>query len=1032
MPRSFLSLLILTALVCAPLAAQPVLKVKRAVVQWPDVHVFYDISCNGIFQPYHPATNLTLDEDGIPIGSFTTDCPDTTQHCPMSVGLVFDMSNSTIGQFSAAQYRSAQAFVGKMDGVTDEAEVLFFNQQVSVQTSMTTQKSTLMNAFNNFIPSGGSAIYDGIYTGVSEVISNANNNCKVVVVACDGSDNQSSKTPDDIIVLARSNRVRVITIGFGGAHHPVPLQRIADSTGGLYFGTSDTLQLPNIYREIYEFISDGFRECELVYRADCADGAYHELTLAASNLCGGAAKDSLFFLKPLIPNNMTDIDLHPNSTVAFPGDLIDVPVVNLSAPGVSGVLHPFDLAFGFERHLLELQDVIIPPASPLTATTVSVIPFAGNFLITSRDAVSIQGNGPFFTLRFRVLQRQDSVIATIRQVLSDVDKGCLKLKLHDGQVVISIPPNPVIEALGPASFCAGDSVSLRVTEEFDTYRWTTGDTTRSIVVKNDGAYAVNVMDYAGRTASSPAFFVTVFPGADPHLSPSDTLSLCAGSDVTVQTMQHYLRYAWSTGDTTATVTIADAGSYWVQVVDSNGCAGISDTLVVILDDPIVTITPSAPQILCEGDTLWLEASAGFASYRWSHGISGRFAAVTKGGTYTVRATNAAGCTAVSDVITVSQLSRPVAVISALGPLSICPGDSLRLEASDGHAGYSWSTGAVTRSIVVRKPGIYRLTVIDANGCRSLPDSVVVAVPARPTLQPGGVHTICYGDDLTIDAGTGYTHYHWSTGDSTQTIQADVSGAFWVDATDVNGCVLRSDTVTVIERPEIRPVIDVNGSATICEGDSVILEAPLGFRGYHWSSGETVSRIVVSRAGKYTVTVFTNEGCSGTSEAVEITVVPRPPKPIVTRQGSTLTASTAHAYQWHRDGVPISGATSRTHEARLNGMYHVVVYNAEGCGSASDPVEVVVSGVHVLAEQFRVEVYPDPSDGIITVRTVLPSPETLHITVLNILGQSVAEIRERQQQGSVTRSIDLSHAPSGVYLLRVRAGETVHTRRIVRQ
>jgi hypothetical protein len=114
------------------------------------------------------------------------------------------------------------------------------------------------------------------------------------------------------------------------------------------------------------------------------------------------------------------------------------------------------------------------------------------------------------------------------------------------------------------------------------------------------------------------------------------------------------------------------------------------------------------------------------------------------------------------------------------------------------------------------------------------------------------------------------------------------------------------------------------------------------------------------------------------------------------------------------------------------MYHVVVYNAEGCGSASDPVEVVVSSVRSIADQFRIAVYPDPSDGIVTVRTVLPSPASLHIAVMNILGVRVAELRERHVHGTVTRTIDLSQVPSGVYLLRVQTGRSVSTRRIIRR
>ena len=1032
--RRFLPfLIVLTVLLSAGAAAQPVLDAKRAVVQWPNVHLFYDITCGGLFSPSHSAANLSLTEDGLPVSSFTQSCPDTTVHCEMSTSLVFDMSASMLSQWMVATQRAGTAFIDKMNGTTDEAAILFFNQTVTVEQPMTTQKSSLYNAFSNYMPSGATATFDAAYAGVDQAINNGSNSCKAVVLMTDGADNASVRTPDDIITLATNNFVRVITIAIGSSVNPAPLQRIADSTGGRFFSVTDTLDLPPTYREIFEFISDGFRECELVYQVDCPDGAYHEAMLTVNNVCGGSARDSIDVLRPAIPTNQFDLDIYgPDSLVVEAGTTVDLIFINKSLFTGTKVLQPFDLGFYHNKSHLQLRSLEIPQASPLTGTTVNMIPFGTNFLISSNSAVFTGPASPFFTLRFAVQDRQDSTVTTISQVTAQADKGCLVPRLHRTEIRIIVPPRPVIEALGPASICPGDSVTLRVTEEFDSYKWTTGDTTRSITVHRDGPYAVEVMDYAGRTAVSPAFLVEVYPGASPKLTATDTLSLCAGKDAVLGTTEQFAQYRWSTGDTTATITVTDAGNYYVEATDGNGCTGVSDTLVVVLDDPVVTITPSGTVDLCGGDTLMLEADAGFASYRWSHGVSGRIAPVTQPGSYAVMATNLAGCTAWSDSVTVTQRPRPQASIMLQGPPILCPGDSLLLEAPAGFAGYEWSTGAVTRQVFVRQPGTVWLKVTGANGCASVPDSVDIVTTPRPILQPSGVHVVCFGETFDFDGGPGYAGYSWNTGDTTRVLEADASGDYWVDVTDAGGCVLRSDTVTLVVRPEITPVIDVEGSLSLCEGDSVVLRAPAGYRDYYWSSGETSSSIVVRREGRYAVTVYTNEACSGTSDTLDVEVLPRPDKPIVTRQGDVLTASSAHAYQWYRDGIALAGETRQTHIARINGDYHVVVFNQAGCSRASDPIEVIVVSVHTLARVFSIEAWPDPNQGRVTVSTELPEVSSLRITVLNILGQPVAELSEPHAHGTVTRSIDLTQVPRGVYLLRVQAGGRVHTRRIVRQ
>lgn len=67
------------------------------------------------------------------------------------------------------------------------------------------------------------------------------------------------------------------------------------------------------------------------------------------------------------------------------------------------------------------------------------------------------------------------------------------------------------------------------------------------------------------------------------------------------------------------------------------------------------------------------------------------------------------------------------------------------------------------------------------------------------------------------------------------------------------------------------------------------------------------------------------------------------------EGATIVlhgnADHAAAYQWYKDGVKISGATSKDYSTGIAGIYTVVAYNAEGCPSdTSEGVRIVVNSV----------------------------------------------------------------------------------------
>ncbi|MBW8050318.1 MAG: hypothetical protein FVQ77_08265, partial [Cytophagales bacterium] len=82
--------------------------------------------------------------------------------------------------------------------------------------------------------------------------------------------------------------------------------------------------------------------------------------------------------------------------------------------------------------------------------------------------------------------------------------------------------------------------------------------------------------------------------------------------------------------------------------------------------------------------------------------------------------------------------------------------------------YSWSTGDATQDITGISAGTYTVTVTDSNECTADDTVTISELPALP-LDIGSDTSICSGDTLTLDAGSGYSSYLWSDSSTSQTI-----------------------------------------------------------------------------------------------------------------------------------------------------------------------------------------------------------------------------------------------------------------------
>ncbi|MEM6263750.1 MAG: T9SS type A sorting domain-containing protein [Bacteroidota bacterium] len=129
-----------------------------------------------------------------------------------------------------------------------------------------------------------------------------------------------------------------------------------------------------------------------------------------------------------------------------------------------------------------------------------------------------------------------------------------------------------------------------------------------------------------------------------------------------------------------------------------------------------------------------------------------------------------------------------------------------------------------------------------------------------------------------------------------------------------------------------PTAAITGPATVCAGDSIVLDAGSGFPAYLWSTGETTQSIFVKAAGSYGVRVGT--GSCSDSTSVSVTQVSGPSVALNTHDatcaatnGAARAISTGNApftYTW------TNGQTTDSISGLAPGNYSVTVVDANGC------------------------------------------------------------------------------------------------------
>ena len=387
-----------------------------------------------------------------------------------------------------------------------------------------------------------------------------------------------------------------------------------------------------------------------------------------------------------------------------------------------------------------------------------------------------------------------------------------------------------------------------------TYAWDNGTNSEDLAAIGAGTYMVTVTDAnlcemtATYNITEPAMLVAV-----------ETLTnvSCNGGtdgaiDIAVTGGVTPYGYNWNNMYTTEDLAGLSEGTYELIITDANGCTfenfyTITEPTALALSFMLSDYAGYGVSVFGATDgTIDMTVAGGVAPYSflWSNSDTYEDLSALAAGTYDVTVTDANGCEAFGT----QELTSPPAVDPISATFVVidvtCAGGAdgaIDMTTAGGWLPltFAWSNGETTEDVMMLMAGTYTVTITDDSN-DSIVETVIVNDGALISVDLGADAVICDGQTYTLDAGT-FAAFNWSTGESTQTIDAMAAGTYVVTVTDANGCTATDEMVVTVN-----PVYNTTEMATICEGDVY-----------------TLGSQSLTMAGTYTEVFQSVDGCDST-------------------------------------------------------------------------------------------------------------------------------------------------------------------------
>ncbi|MGZ4033257.1 MAG: T9SS type A sorting domain-containing protein [Bacteroidia bacterium] len=228
------------------------------------------------------------------------------------------------------------------------------------------------------------------------------------------------------------------------------------------------------------------------------------------------------------------------------------------------------------------------------------------------------------------------------------------------------------------------------------------------------------------------------------------------------------------------------------------------------------------------------------------------------------------------------------------------------------------------------------------------------------------------------------------------------------------------------------------TSPVCSGGAAVTLTPAQPGGVFSGAGVTGTTFNPTTAGTGTHTIiYKTSACDSTVQTVVVDSLPN------AAFSSGVTASTAAftnsstdnlTNSWNfGDGSPANTTANPSHTYSANGTYtvHLIVSNLCGTDSVTHTVTIVGIGIqeNVLG---GISVFPNPTDGMVSVTISNANFSELKISVVDIQGKEVYTAYDKNISANYSKQINLENLSKGLYYIKLSTGTDVKVEKLIIQ
>jgi hypothetical protein len=572
------------------------------------------------------------------------------------------------------------------------------------------------------------------------------------------------------------------------------------------------------------------------------------------------------------------------------------------------------------------------------------------------------------------------------------------------------------------------------------------------------------------TVSSPAAITYTVPTAtnvNCNGGSTGTISVTGNGGTSPLSFQLQTSTGTNVGSANATGSFSDlaAGTYKISITDANSCNTVTGN-VVVTENPAISFTATPTDTKCNASAdgvIAISSVSGGSGAGYTYFVNGsQVPSANVSGlaanTYSITVKDGLSCQSAASSVTVSS---PAAITYSNVNISkvTCKGLSngtIGLEnVTGGTAGYSFeiqdqlgknpyeTTDNInqTGTFANLPVNIYKIVITDANSCTQIADNIALtenpaiqfSLKATPSTCSDNADGKIEVSEISGGSEKGYMFtLNNGTPQSETTFTTLSAGTYTITATDDLMCPSAGKQVTV-NAPLAINYGTVRASDISCPGSengSIILSGVsggTGARSYKLLPSNITDEVPMfmdlKQGSDYAIEITDANGCKATTPQITIA---EPSKIVITSVtlnefNISIEAEGGSGYFQYVLSDDAGWENIKTSSAFNNlssGIYTIKVedLNCKNLSAEYDKTITIESVGIDVNKQYNLNVYPNPSEGLITITGTWKEGTSL-VKVTDVLGKTVY-IDRISCNGNINTQLDLQFLTKGLYFLKI--------------